>query len=178
MVHRSSQEDSLQIENKDARLVQSPPDVEELDELQDVIEGLVESGDSAQAVSELQELRVPDKAEVLGEITATSEQVLLGNLTNEEIADVLEHMDVTQAIEVSGLIDIERMAGVLDRVSNDVAADVLRGIDWADAARILYHMEDRSSVGNLLLYQDDDAGGLMSTEFVALRETWTTERSL
>lgn len=178
MADRSLQEDTLQDENNDARLIQTPPDVESLDELQDVIEELVDAGDSAQAVSELQELRVPDKAEVLGEITPASEQVLLGNLSNDEIADVLEHMDVDEAIEVSGLIDVERMAMVLDRVSNDVAADVLRGIDWADAARILFHMEDRSSVGKLLLYQDDDAGGLMSTEFVALRENWTADRSL
>jgi len=30
----------------------------------------------------------------------------------------------------------------------------------------------------LLLYQDDDAGGLMSTEFVAIRHSWTTTRAI
>jgi Mg/Co/Ni transporter MgtE len=59
------------------------------------------------------------------------------------MADVLEHMDVDEAVEVSGLVDVTRMARVLENVSNDVAADVLRGIDWADASNILVQMEDR-----------------------------------
>jgi magnesium transporter len=154
------------------------PDPEQLDEIQESIEELVESGDAEQALSELQELRVPDKAEVLADLEPENRQTLLGNLSNDEIADVLEHMDVDEAVEVSGLIDVNRMAAVLDSVSNDVAADVLRGIDWADASNILVRMEDRSAIGNLLLYQDDDAGGLMSTEFVAIRQSWTTTRAI
>ncbi|MBT4127010.1 MAG: magnesium transporter [Chloroflexi bacterium] len=156
----------------------SAPDAEQLDEIQESIEVLVESGDAEQALSELQELRVPDKAEVLSELEPKNRQTLLGNLTNEEIADVLEHMEVDEAVEVSGLVDVNRMAAVLESVSNDVAADVLRGIDWADASNILVRMQDRSAIGNLLLYQDDDAGGLMSTEFVAIRDSWTTTRAI
>lgn len=154
------------------------PDAEELDEIQESIEELVESGDHPQALSELQELRVPDKAEVLADLEPHNRQTLLGNLSDEEIADVLEHMDVDEAVEVSGLVDVNRMAAVLESVSNDVAADVLRGIDWADASQILVRMEDRSAIGNLLLYHDEDAGGLMSTEFVAMPHTWSAARAL
>jgi magnesium transporter len=154
------------------------PDADQLDEIQESIQELVESGDAQQALSELQELRVPDKAEVLADLEPDNRKTLLGNLSNTEIADVLEHMEVDEAVEVSGLVDVNRMAAVLDSVSNDVAADVLRGIDWADASNILVRMSDRSAIGNLLLYQDDDAGGLMSTEFVAIRQSWTTTRAI
>jgi magnesium transporter len=154
------------------------PDAEQLGDIQEVIEDLVESGEAEQALTELQELRVPDKADVLADLHPASRQTLLGNLSNEEIADVLEHMEVDEAVEVSGLVDVARMASVLESVSNDVAADVLRGIDWADASNILARMEDRSAISNLLLYSDDDAGGLMSTEFVAIREAWTTTRAI
>lgn len=115
---------------------------------------------------------------MLADLEPANRQTLLGNLSNDEIADVLEHMEVDEAVEVSGLIDVDRMAGVLESVSNDVAADVLRGIDWADASNILVRMEDRSAISNLLLYQDDDAGGLMSTEFVAIRQSWPTARAV
>ena len=154
------------------------PDPEQLEEIQESIEDLVESGDAEQALSELQELRVPDKADVLADLEPENRQALLGNLSVDEIADVLEHMEVDEAVEVSGLIDVNRMAAVLQSVSNDVAADVLRGIDWADASNILVRMEDRSSISNLLLYRDDDAGGLMSTEFVAIRQSWPTSRAI
>ena len=159
-------------------LISTAPDAEQLDEIQESITELVDSGDAQQALSELQELRDPDKAEVLADLEPEKRQSLLGNLSNEEIADVLEHMEVDEAVEVSGLVDVDRMAAVLDSVSNDVAVDVLRGIDWADASNILVRMQDRSAIGNLLLYRDDDAGGLMSTEFVAIRESWTATRAI
>ena len=159
-------------------LVSGAPGAEQLDEIQESIEELVEAGDEQQALSELQELRDPDKAEVLADLEPENRRTLLGNLSNDEIADVLEHMDVNEAVEVSGLIDVDRMAGVLESVSSDVAADVLRGIDWADASQILVRMEDRSAVGSLLLHKDDDAGGLMSTEFVSMRQSWSTTRAI
>ena len=159
-------------------LVSGAPDAEQLDEIQESIEGHFEAGDGQQALSELQELRDPDKAEVLADLGPENRRTLLGNLSNDEIADVLEHMDVNEAVKVSGLIDVDRMAGVLESVSSDVAADVLRGIDWADASQILVRMEDRSAVGSLLLHKDDDAGGLMSTEFVSMRQSWSTTRAI
>ncbi|MCZ6539911.1 MAG: magnesium transporter [Chloroflexi bacterium] len=173
--------ESEKIQDADAEppvLVSGAPGAEQLDEIQESIEELVEAGDEQQALSELQELRVPDKAEVLADLEPENRRTLLGNLSNDEIADVLEHMDVGEAVEVSGLIDVDRMAGVLESVSSDVAADVLRGIDWADASQILVRMEDRSAVGSLLLHKDDDAGGLMSTEFVSIRQSWATTRAI
>ena len=159
-------------------LASGAPGAEQLDEIQETIEELVEAGDEQQALSELQELRIPDKAEVLADLEPENRRTLLGNLSNDEIADVLEHMEVDAAVEVSGLIDVDRMAGVLESVSSDVAADVLRGIDWADASQILVRMEDRSAVGSLLLHRDDDAGGLMSTEFISIRHSWSTTRAI
>lgn len=176
--HNSTQNLGQESDEEQRALVSSAPDAEQLDEIQESITELVDSGDAQQALSELQELRVPDKAEVLADLEPEKRQTLLGNLSNEEIADVLEHMEVDEAVEVSGLVDVHRMAAVLDSVSNDVAADVLRGIDWADASNILVRMEDRSAIGNLLLYKDDDAGGLMSTEFIAIRESWTATRAI
>ncbi len=85
-------------------LVSGAPDAEQLDEIQESIEELVEAGDEQQALSELQELRVPDKAEVLADLEPENRRTLLGNLSNDEIAGVLEHMDVDEAVEVSGLI--------------------------------------------------------------------------
>ena len=167
--------------DKDAEsqvLASSAPDAEQLDDIQESIEELVEAGDEEQALSELQELLVPDKAEVLAELEPENRRTMLGSLSNSEIADVLEHMEVDEAVEVSGLIDVDRMAQVLESVSSDVAADVLRGIDWADASQILVRMEDRSAIGSLLLHRDDDAGGLMSTEFVSMRQSWSTMRAI
>ncbi|MBP37976.1 MAG: hypothetical protein CL726_01505 [Chloroflexi bacterium] len=53
----------------------------------------------------MQDLRILDNAEVLADLEPKNLQTFLGNLSNQEIADVLEHMEVDDAVEVSGLID-------------------------------------------------------------------------
>ena len=52
------------------------------------------------------------------------------------------------------------------------------GLGWDEASRILMRMADRSAVGNLLLYHDDDAGGLMTTSLVALRDSWPVPHAI
>ncbi|MEX0761389.1 MAG: magnesium transporter [Dehalococcoidia bacterium] len=154
------------------------PDAVQLEQVQERIVGQLETGDPETAASELQELRPPDRAEVLADLQSEQRRLLLNSLSEDAIAEALEHMEVAPAVELSRLLDVERMAAVLDRVSPDVAADVLRGIDWDDAGQILGHMQDRRAIGNLLLYQDDDAGGLMSTSVVALRDTWPAPHAI
>ena len=156
-----------------------PPTSEQLEEVQERISQHLQKGAPADvAAAVLQELRAPDQAEVLSELEPEARQVVLGALSEERIAEILEHMDVDDAVSVSGLIDLKRMASVLDRAEPDVAADVLRGIEWSSASRILARMDDRSTIGNLLLHRDDHAGGLMTTNVVALRDGWPVSHAL
>jgi magnesium transporter len=155
------------------------PTPEQLVAVQEAIEQRLGEGAHPAAAAEiLEDLRAPDQAEVISELEPESQQTILGALSTEQIAQILEHMDVDAAVGISGLVDIDRMADVLDRAEPDVAADVLRGIGWADASRILMRMTDRASVGNLLLYRDDDAGGLMTTNVVALRDSWPAPHAI
>ena len=153
-------------------------DPERIGQAQEEITSRLELGAFDVAASVLGELAPPDQAEILSDLEASSQATLLGQISESAVADILEHMEVDEAIELSGLVDVERMAAVLDRTEPDVAADVLRGIEWAEASQILARMENRRAVGSLLLYQDDDAGGLMSPEVVALRDTWPAPHAI
>ncbi|MDA0597533.1 MAG: hypothetical protein O2921_11335 [Chloroflexi bacterium] len=94
--HNSSRNpDQTSNQDQDERvLFSTAPDADQLDDIQESIEELVESGEAQQALSELQLLRDPDKAEVLADLQPENRRALLGSLSVEEIADVLEHMDV------------------------------------------------------------------------------------
>lgn len=169
-----AQETNLQSEE-----VSPAPTPEQLEAVQETIEQHLGDGAHPTVAAEiLEDLRAPDQAEVIAELASESQQTILGALSTERIAEILEHMDVDDAVEVSGLIDVNRMADVLDRAEPNVAADVLRGIGWADASRILMRMTDRKAIGNLLLYRDDDAGGLMTTNVVALRDSWPAPHAI
>lgn len=156
----------------------STHDPERFEQAQEEINSRLELGAVDVAANLLGALAPPDQAEIISDLESSSQATLLGQLTEDAVADILEYMEVDDAVELSGLVDVSRMAAVLDRTEPDVAADVLRGIEWAEASQILARMENRRAVGSLLLYQDDDAGGLMTPEVVALRDTWPAPHAI
>ena len=155
------------------------PTADELSDLRESIEEQVLAGvEPVELVDEISRLRPPDQAIVFTQLDSDTCAVLLPALSSEQIAAFIEHMDADDAIEFAALVPPRKLAAVLDLTEPDVAADVLRGIGWEDASRILMRMADRSSIGNLLIYRDDDAGGLMTTDFVALRDTWPVPHAI
>src|SRR5207302_827658 len=70
-------------------------------------------------------------------------------------------------------MDSEDAADILDEMEPDNAADVLGDLAPHDAAALLNSMErdEADAVKSLLRYPDDTAGGLMTTEFVALPQS-------
>src|ERR1043166_6428947 len=77
-------------------------------------------------------------------------------------------------------MDEERAADILERMSPDEAADVLGDLPEEKAEDLLNRMEDeeQSEVAELLTYEDDSAGGLMTTEFVTLPRDLTVGDAL
>ncbi len=155
------------------------PTGEELDALRQSIEEQITAGAEPSTVAELvTALREPDQAIVISQLSPEICTLILPSLTSESIANFLEHMDVDEALSFVTLLQPRQLASVLDIAPPDVAADVLRGIGWDEASRVLMRMTDRSAIGNLLLYRDDDAGGLMTTSVVALRDSWPVPHAI
>ncbi len=150
----------------------------QLDDVQESIEGQLSAGASAAAATELTALRPPDRADVLEELDAPSREALLGELSAESIAEIIEHLEADTAADLSGLIDVASMAEVLDEAPPEVAADILRAVEWEIARDILAQMTAHRSVARVLLYADDDAGGLMTPDVVGLNESISVSRAL
>jgi Mg/Co/Ni transporter MgtE len=74
----------------------------------------------------------------------------------------------------------ERAADILEWMSPDEAADVLGDLPEEKAADLLNRMEgeEQADVAELLPYEDDTAGGLMTTEFVTLPRNLTVGEAL
>jgi magnesium transporter len=82
--------------------------------------------------------------------------------------------------QILGDMDEERAADILEHMSPDEAADVLGDLPEEKAEDLLNRMEDdeQSEVAELLPYEDDTAGGLMTTEFVTLPRDLTVGEAL
>ena len=91
-------------------------------------------------------------------------------LDDETAAETLEEMPAEHQARIIGDMDEERAADILEWMSPDEAADVLGDLPEEKAEDLLNRMEDeeQADVAELLPYEDDTAGGLMTTEFVTL----------
>ena len=95
---------------------------------------------------------------------------VVGSLDDETAAETLEEMAAAQQARIIGDMDEERAADILEWMSPDEAADVLGDLPEEKAEELLGLMEgeEQADVAELLPYEDDTAGGLMTTEFVTL----------
>jgi len=101
-------------------------------------------------------------------------------LDDETAAETLEEMAAARQAQILGDMDEERAADILEHMSPDEAADVLGDLPEDKAEDLLNRMEDdeQSEVAELLPYEDDTAGGLMTTEFVTLPRDLTVGEAL
>src|SRR6266700_5335570 len=102
------------------------------------------------------------------------------SLDDEIAAETLEEMPPERQARILGDMDEERAADILEWMSPDEAADVLGDLPEEKAEELLGLMEDeeQADVAELLPYEDDTAGGLMTTEFVTLPRDLTVGEAL
>ena len=102
------------------------------------------------------------------------------SLDDETAAETLEEMPAEHQARILSDMDEERAADILEWMSPDEAADVLGDLPEEKAEELLGLMEgeEQADVAELLPYEDDTAGGLMTTEFVTLPRQLTVGEAL
>ncbi len=105
---------------------------------------------------------------------------VVGALDDETAAETLEEMPEEHQARIIGDMEEERAADILEWMSPDEAADVLGDLPEDKAEELLGLMEgeEQSDVAELLHYEDDTAGGLMTTEFVTMPRDLTVGEAL
>ena len=127
---------------------------------------------SADKLARLHPVEIARLAEAL---SYHHESDLVEALDDETAAETLEEMDAGTQARIIGEMDEERAADILEWMSPDDAADVLGDLPQDKAEDLLQRMDDeeQADVAELLPYEDDTAGGLMTTEFVAVPQSLT-----
>lgn len=149
-----------------------------LDHVLEQLRAALEGQDLMAAVSIIEALRPPDQAELLAELDEDDQVALLPELNPEDSADILEELDEEEAAELVASLPTDTLIRIIDEMEPDQAADLLGDMEPAQAHAVLAGLEDPDEVRPLLLHPDDSAGGLMTSEFLALRRRMTAGEAI
>ena len=128
----------------------------------------------------LSALHPSDIARIISELDPHQRTDLMQTFDVETAADVLTEMDAEIQASVVENLEDERAADILEGMEPDEAADVLGDISADRREDILDEMEpeEAEDVKELLGYKDNTAGGLMTTEYVALSRDMTAQEAI
>jgi Mg/Co/Ni transporter MgtE len=125
-------------------------------------------------------LHPADIARLLADLSTPQTHELLRELDPAKAADTVEELEPEHQAALLQAMDSEEAADILEEMDPDNAADVLGDLGPQAAATLLDSMEqdEADAVKVLLRYRDDTAGGLMTTDFVALPQNLTVEEAI
>jgi len=119
------------------------------------------------------EFHAEDIAELLEDLSAREAVALVRALPTETAADVVERLSPRRQVLVFNAIDTGRAVELLREMDPDDRVDLLQELEEQDAAALLSALEKQEpeaaeEVRELVQYEPETAGGLMTTEFASL----------
>jgi len=149
-----------------------------LDDVLVQLRAALERDDLSGAAAILEAMRPPDQADIFTDLDEKVQVTLLPELNPADSADILEKLHDQDVAELVAALPPEAVIRVVDEMEPDEAADLLGDIPPAQARAVLAGLEDPEEVRPLLLHSDDSAGGLMTSEFLALRRRMTAREAI
>ena len=132
---------------------------------------------SKDKLSRLHPVEIAQLAETLSPIHRTE---VVESLDNEIAADTLEEMSTEAQARILEDMDEERAADILEEMSPEDAVDVLDEMDDEKAQELFDLMEpdEKADVAELMHFEHDTAGGLMTTEFIVFPKDLTVGQTI
>jgi len=139
-------------------------------QLLDRIESLIEAKDFAELRKVLSTSRAADVAEVVEVLDEMARQVLFDVLDVKEVGEVLEKIDQATRSEVVEDLTSAELTDMLATLPPDEAADVVADLSQEQSEQVLGHIGkiESDEIEKLLSYEEDTAGGIMTSALVAV----------
>ncbi len=120
----------------------------------------------------LDELHPADVADILEQLDPKQRAEVFKHIDDTRSAEIIAELEDEFQAETLDDMDDREVSGLLGQMDPDDAADIIRDLPYEKAETLLRLMgvEDAAEIRRLLGYRDDTAGGMMTTQFVALSE--------
>jgi len=146
------------------------------DELLNMVRHLVETRDNKALKGHLNYFHYADIAEILDELNLEEAVYVIKLLDSETTADILMELDEDNREKVLANLSAKEIAEEVEELDTDDAADILAELSDERQAQVIAQIENaehRDEITELLAYEENVAGGLMAKELVKVYETWT-----
>jgi magnesium transporter len=129
---------------------------------------------------DMQSLHPFEIADILTQIPPDNQEALINSLGIDTIAEAIPEMDEKHQKDLMERMDKGKAADIMEAMSPDDAADILGDMpeEKADAIIGEMHGEEAEDVKELLRHEEDTAGGLMTTDFLAVNPELSVAETL
>ena len=146
----------------------------------DRIQELIDSEAIQQLRDELNSYHSADLADIFQELNAEERLKCITNIDEEKAADVIEYLPPQLQVEILGDIDNELASRLISKLPHDEAADVLGDMEDDESRAYLEQLPKKfsSEVRELLTYNEDTAGGIMTPLVLTVYDNMTVKEAL
>jgi len=121
----------------------------------------------------LTKLHPADLADIVEDLSPKERQVLFTALDDVTVAEALSEVKPKLRASILESLGIHRAADIVEEMDPDAAADLLAGLPQETTTELLQGMNraEAAEIGELLEHAENSAGGMMTTEYIALPHT-------
>ncbi len=125
---------------------------------------------AARLLETYDDLKSADLADVIHDLSPKRRAEIAEAMADDRLADVLEELPEDDQVEILETLPVGRAADVLEAMEPDDATDLLHNLTAEKQEELLQLMEpeEAADLRRLLTYDEESAGGMMTTEPVIL----------
>lgn len=123
----------------------------------------------------LEKIHPADLADIVEDLSPEDRGAIFESIDSEVAAETLSEVDPDLQASILESLDAGKAAEIIEGMSPDAAAHALADVEEDRKDEILEEMdpEPKTEVSELLEFEEDTAGGMMNTEYIALPERAT-----
>ena len=132
------------------------------------------------AREQISEMHPADLAHIISRVPRQNIQTVLNSLDDETAGEAIHELEPELRSRVISELDSERASDILEEMSPDEAADVLGDLTQEKAEELLGLMdaEDAEEIQELLVHEEDCAGGMMNNSFISISTELSVDEAL
>lgn len=121
-----------------------------------------------------------DLAQEVEELEDNQLEYLCNHIDDEKLAEILEESDEDLQIDIIDCLDNKRILKLFNYIPKDTIVDILGQLPIGKRKQLLTLMkaDDQKVIEQLLGYEEETAGGIMTTEYIALNSNNTMMSAL